>query len=818
MRLCPIESANRTFVNEDNRLKVKIDRQKCVVCGRCVFACAHTARSFVDDSPTFFRRLKESDGKFAGSKLSVILHPSFNASFGKDSRQVLAWLKSRGVNRVFDASEGTAVFAWATQAAYAERVAECANSEDTDESKTVGFIVATCPAVVNYAQTHRPKMIDILSPVISPVMCQIVYLRAMGVTDDFAVLTPCIASAGEFSEITKQSAVSAGKPAGNTLNVTFKSIWEEVVNSGLRGTESDVNGSTDPVFSDMSAEEAVRIAFDYFARKGDEEIPSAEIDIVSDSGVFDICDEYVAACAAGTAASEYGVNLSGTRLLPVLFPLSCRDSCTRGPAGLRGGRYKFTSLSSEDSERTRSFQKQRDMRMRDKFADLSRQFSPRQFQRSYEFIGGLEEEIPRENIEAAFARLEKNDFINQNFNCGACGCETCYEMAKKIAQGLGAPESCVHKLRRDSENERKRNEKCVKFIEKISHMLCGVGGTENFSTDSHMGEALDAVISVFDASAVSFWEAVPDNRKHDVYNVRQLQKRMLPKYETRDDKIKALSRHMRKAEPPPPEWWVTSLFRSSYILCGDEEYFPYRGILGDDLKTMLSVPIRLRDESFGFLILGYDVRHRFTPAEISTITSIGALLLSSVMAEKLERSACLDELTGIYNRRAFTDMVTALLERNRRECPDKVSTMMMLDLDFFKKVNDTFGHQTGDAVLRAVSDTVRSQLRPYDIFARYGGEEFCVFFDKTTESDAYKVSERIRRRIEDLEIIYDDNTINPTVSIGLSQLKTSVQSSSDALKTMFKLSDEALYKAKESGRNQVFLYSVMNSSQNLGLF
>lgn len=792
-RLCPIESANRTFLDANGTLKVRIDHSKCVVCGRCVFACAHSARIFIDDNAAFFRRLKESEGRFSGSGLSVVLHPAFNSNFGKDSRRIITWLKKHGVKRVFDSSEGMAIFAWATCLAFASR-------------EKNGFIVAGCPAAVNYAEFHREKMVSLLSPVMSPLMCQVVYLRALGVTDDLAAVTPCIAAADEFAET-----FDLPEHGGVKMNVTFGSLWENVTSTGFTDEESGTNGVTDPLFADMSAETVLRIVFDYIRRKGGILEPSpapqsktltkmAEFDVAGDAGVFDIMDEYVAAERNNAGifnAAGFSVPAAAMKL-PILFPLSCRDGCEHGPAGLRNGRY---SVALPQSSLSADFQRQRDLLIRDKFADLSRQFSPEIFYRKYEFKGEKAEKVSPDKIDEAFEKLGKHDFLSRNFNCGSCGSDTCYEMARKIASSTGIPESCIHKLRRDSENERKRNERCVKFIEKLSGMLCGTDGAGDAGIMAHnvaMNESLELVMNVFESSAVTFWEAEPNAKKRDSYHVRCLYRCALAKYSADDGDI--------KHNTTPPQGWVTSLFCNSYLFSDEDSGFPYSGILGDSLKTMLAVPVRLRGENFAFIALCYDYRRVFTSAEISTVASIGTLLLSSVTASKLERSACFDELTGVYNRRAFSDIVIPMLEMNHRECPDRCSSMVMMDLDFFKHVNDTYGHQAGDLVLRSVADAVRAQLRPYDIFARYGGEEFCVYFDKTSDEQAYKVSERIRKRVSELEIEYDSNIIKLTISIGLAQLETALYPAEEALKKLFKYSDESLYRAKQNGRNRICIH------------
>ena len=132
---------------------------------------------------------------------------------------------------------------------------------------------------------------------------------------------------------------------------------------------------------------------------------------------------------------------------------------------------------------------------------------------------------------------------------------------------------------------------------------------------------------------------------------------------------------------------------------------------------------------------------------------------------------------------------------------------MMLDIDFFKSINDTYGHATGDKVLKTVANVIKDKLREYDIPSRYGGEEFCILLPQTNIEEASIVAERLRsadetKAIETLKEKEDSNkNISVTISIGLSQLKET-----DMAEDLYKRADKALYEAKETGRNKVVVY------------
>ncbi|MAZ86525.1 MAG: GGDEF domain-containing protein [Cellvibrionaceae bacterium] len=167
--------------------------------------------------------------------------------------------------------------------------------------------------------------------------------------------------------------------------------------------------------------------------------------------------------------------------------------------------------------------------------------------------------------------------------------------------------------------------------------------------------------------------------------------------------------------------------------------------------------------------------------------------------DKLTKLSLTDELTRIGNRRALIDSVDMELSRCRRTGASM--SLLILDLDFFKKVNDTYGHLAGDAALVHVTRIIQNSLRQYDILGRIGGEEFAVFLSNTTIEKSMEIAERIRSSIELNLLNYEGRDIALTVSIGQTTLGC------NALFTeLYDQADQALYKAKTNGRNQVVSY------------
>jgi diguanylate cyclase (GGDEF)-like protein len=161
--------------------------------------------------------------------------------------------------------------------------------------------------------------------------------------------------------------------------------------------------------------------------------------------------------------------------------------------------------------------------------------------------------------------------------------------------------------------------------------------------------------------------------------------------------------------------------------------------------------------------------------------------------KKIEEQALVDPLTGLGNRNKFYLIAGYELERSHRY-NDKLS-LAILDIDFFKKINDDYGHSIGDSVLKGVADTIRATVRKADISVRWGGEEFLFLMPGTTLTESNEISERVRHNIATGTF---HRGIKVTVSIGITEYIDG-----DTLEFMIKRADKALYEAKNSGRNRV---------------
>ena len=172
--------------------------------------------------------------------------------------------------------------------------------------------------------------------------------------------------------------------------------------------------------------------------------------------------------------------------------------------------------------------------------------------------------------------------------------------------------------------------------------------------------------------------------------------------------------------------------------------------------------------------------------------------IESVFHTEIYRLTTTDPMTGLYNRRYFIDSIERELSRSGRY--ERPLCLLIIDLDHFKKINDSFGHLAGDHILKTTANTLARSLRQSDLLCRYGGEEFCAILPETTLERAIEVAERLRRTVALYTQSFDNDPINVTISIGVS----CSNSSDDTLGvSLLKRADMCLLQAKAAGRNSV---------------
>lgn len=217
------------------------------------------------------------------------------------------------------------------------------------------------------------------------------------------------------------------------------------------------------------------------------------------------------------------------------------------------------------------------------------------------------------------------------------------------------------------------------------------------------------------------------------------------------------------------------------------------------INPTLIVPLKGKDKLNGIIILGERINEEpFNESEREYLLNIASLAGIAIQNAYLYELATTDMMTKLKIHHFFQ---TCLIEERERSYKQKLPlSVMMIDVDHFKKFNDTYGHQIGDKVLKEVARVIKDSCRQIDVAARYGGEEMSIILPNTILASALKVAERIRRDIENLKVDCDGEMLSVTVSIGVAEYESSVDNDNH---TLIERADKALYMSKEKGRNKV---------------
>ncbi len=245
----------------------------------------------------------------------------------------------------------------------------------------------------------------------------------------------------------------------------------------------------------------------------------------------------------------------------------------------------------------------------------------------------------------------------------------------------------------------------------------------------------------------------------------------------------------------------------------DERTTYDRGFLKElNLRSGLIVPLVMRDQVLGVLFLqDTTVSRDWSIDDISLIGSLADNLSVAIenaeLHQERELQAVMDGLTGVFNRRAFTEALHKEFERAKRY--EHTLSLIIVDLDFLKKINDNFGHMAGDEAIRSIGQILRQSSRSIDFCARYGGEEFCLLLPNTEIDMAEQLAERLRRLINEITV---EGHGNISASLGVASYPLHCDSADD----LFHKADEALYCAKEGGRNCVKVSTAKGSGRKAG--
>lgn len=220
------------------------------------------------------------------------------------------------------------------------------------------------------------------------------------------------------------------------------------------------------------------------------------------------------------------------------------------------------------------------------------------------------------------------------------------------------------------------------------------------------------------------------------------------------------------------------------------------------ISSLICVPLIAKGECIGIINITNKKNGKlFNKKDLEFVEALANQAAIAVDNAQLYELATKDGLTKLYIHRHFYSLLESELKRVQRY--RHVLSLLMMDIDNFKSVNDTYGHLIGDIVLKEIAATIQKTVRHVDIPARYGGEEFTVILPETSAAKAVTIAERLRQKISEIEIKVDENTyVRPTVSIGLAEFPNAASE----IKSLIDCADKALYVSKRNGKNCIHLY------------
>ena len=259
--------------------------------------------------------------------------------------------------------------------------------------------------------------------------------------------------------------------------------------------------------------------------------------------------------------------------------------------------------------------------------------------------------------------------------------------------------------------------------------------------------------------------------------------------------------------PSDSEIMSEAITRGSYVL--ESDYSKSRFFHGGrnplfEHNFFITIPLMIENEIIGVLNMNDNEKGYFNVTDLDFFLNVSefiSLLISNAQSfEKAERLSVTDGLTGLTNRQHLEALLTSEILRSRRY--RSPLSLVMMDVDYFKSVNDTFGHQEGDDVLIGVAAIIKNLCRSQDVAARYGGEEFLLILPETNGSGAQIIAERVREEVESHRFNHEGKVHSVTISCGIAEIDNE---KNQDVAGLIGVADAALYQAKESGRNRTIL-------------
>ena len=268
-----------------------------------------------------------------------------------------------------------------------------------------------------------------------------------------------------------------------------------------------------------------------------------------------------------------------------------------------------------------------------------------------------------------------------------------------------------------------------------------------------------------------------------------------------------LRRSMHLVDGQAPEAGSSSAVRLSA---------PRVAIVAVDGKPFTDEERRLIRELFDVVRLAEESEARYQELEQRMLSLQRENLDLTVRNRTLSEVSSRDTLTGLYNRWYVIEKIDTELNRALRH--GSPMSLLMLDIDHFKRINDTYGHPAGDQVLQSVGKLLRESCRVYDVPGRYGGEEFCIVLPETKPGNTTVVAERIRKRLESTELPCGEASVAVTASIGIAGMDSEGDGELLSSTALIDRADRALYSAKSRGRNRIEMWgrALLEGAEDVG--
>ncbi|MCL1906114.1 MAG: ATP-binding protein, partial [Clostridiales bacterium] len=582
-RECPIETANHTYQDgEDGGIKVNVNSDHCIACGACISVCKHGARFYTDDLQAFL------DDLAAGEPVSVMVAPSVRTNF-REWRSLLTWLKSLGAQKIYDVSLGADICVWA-HLRYLEKHSPAA------------LITQPCPSIVSYCELHRPELLPYLSPVHSPMGCAAVFMREYeGVSGRIAAISPCISKAVEFESTQLVQ-----------YNITFAKLQEYLQENDIKlpAEQGDFDHYECGPGVLFPLPGGLKENLEFFMGK------KLRIDQSEGIPVYANLDKFA---------------LSEPRDLPQIFDvLNCAEGCSNG-SGCVHDKNIFQIQAKMDVSRKAASAKQDLSYYRYLYEQYDEAFDLCHFMRGYSDAPAEKDTVSEAGIQRAFELLGKDTYAKQNFNCGACGSDSCRDMARKIALDINLPTNCIIKSRDNMQEEHEKNVEMYQRNASYLELIHDVGDNLLSMAEEDYGGAATASVEALrltlNAHSAHIWKRMEDGKDRVSFH------KLLGSASNHDNNPNVIF------WDDVPEWFE-QLEAGHHIACKRKDMSSQvlKQFPDPEVLSVFVAPVHIKGRFWGVISVKNKDERVFKEEEMAVVMATVILIVSSIIEKELTDS------------------------------------------------------------------------------------------------------------------------------------------------------------------------------------